>query len=498
MKKTPHLKKIDILAIAFGALLIGVFLSSTLNVFAFIGPTQNPPGGAGAVSNDASNNVTIGGASTTISGNLTVGGTLSASGLGSSITAGNVTAGVFGSNGLGGSYAFPLAGNLGVNTSTANSLPQPLSVYGGGYFSGSVGIGTTTPGTALDVNGDITDENLISSPFLTTSATGKLQAGTVLGTANGGTATTTALGTLAFASTPLSASLGGTATTTSLGTNAFTSTAFLPIATAATSTWVLTSVGGSWVAAAPAAGGLSSYNVSSANAFISVSTTTTSASLTFSSTSLNLGSAAYQNTGYWLSSTTTYLASYNVTSSNPFITVTTSTNSASLAFSSSSLSLGTLSRQNVPSSGIMQSNGTTVSFYAIPLAAADGGTATSTAVGTNAFVSASSTINLTISNPTTTAPSYTKAAWDYKRIITKITCVDVAGTTTLEFYKSSGLTSNSKVSEIVTSLACGTAGNSTVSFTTTTLMTNEALFVNVISTAGTPTETSVEINTYRQ
>jgi hypothetical protein len=53
----------------------------------------------------------------------------------------------------------------------------------------------------LDVAGDITDRNVLSSPFLATNATGKLVAGTILGTANGGTATTTALGSAAFTAT---------------------------------------------------------------------------------------------------------------------------------------------------------------------------------------------------------------------------------------------------------------------------------------------------------
>jgi hypothetical protein len=80
----------------------------------------------------------------------------------------------------------------------ATTTGQFLTVNGNLNATGNVGIGTTTPSTKLDVNGDITDENLISSPFLATNGTGKLVAGTILGTANGGTATTTALGTAAF------------------------------------------------------------------------------------------------------------------------------------------------------------------------------------------------------------------------------------------------------------------------------------------------------------
>ena len=43
--------------------------------------------------------------------------------------------------------------SLGVATSSQASLPQELSVYGDGYFSGSVGIGTLNPGHTLDIGG---------------------------------------------------------------------------------------------------------------------------------------------------------------------------------------------------------------------------------------------------------------------------------------------------------------------------------------------------------
>lgn len=67
------------------------------------------------------------------------------------VTAGNVSAGVFGSLQGNGNYAFPA--NLGVATSSAAGLPQALSVQGGGYFSGNVGIGTPSPSGRLDIAG---------------------------------------------------------------------------------------------------------------------------------------------------------------------------------------------------------------------------------------------------------------------------------------------------------------------------------------------------------
>jgi len=80
------------------------------------------------------------------SGNLVVGGTFSAP-----MSAGNVTPGVFNSLQGGGTGAYAFLGSLGVATSSQVGLPQTLSVYGGGYFSGNVGIGTTAPAYPLDV-----------------------------------------------------------------------------------------------------------------------------------------------------------------------------------------------------------------------------------------------------------------------------------------------------------------------------------------------------------
>ena len=175
MKKNPLLKTPSVLAIAAGALVAGMVFAFALEAFAFVGPTQAPPSGSGAIGSDSSNNVAVG-TPTTISGdkflslggtsdnttyagkflennttpilllrddgavsiatstvtagdtiigdNLIVGGTLNASGLGAStISAGNVSSGQFGSGTGGGNYSFP--GNIGIGTSTPS---QPLVV----------------------------------------------------------------------------------------------------------------------------------------------------------------------------------------------------------------------------------------------------------------------------------------------------------------------------------------------------------------------------------
>jgi hypothetical protein len=83
-----------------------------------------------------------------LSGNLVMSGSLS-----SAVAAGNVTPGVFNSLQGGGTGAYAFLGSLGVATTTQVGLPQTLSVYGGGYFSGNVGIGTMNPGAKLHIRG---------------------------------------------------------------------------------------------------------------------------------------------------------------------------------------------------------------------------------------------------------------------------------------------------------------------------------------------------------
>jgi hypothetical protein len=74
--------------------------------------------------------------------------------VGSSIGAAYVAGGdVFGRLTGSPSSPFAFANNVGVNTSTQVGLPQPLSVYGNGYISGSLGIGTASPNNPLAIKG---------------------------------------------------------------------------------------------------------------------------------------------------------------------------------------------------------------------------------------------------------------------------------------------------------------------------------------------------------
>ena len=89
--------------------------------------------------------------------------------LSGTVVAANITPGVFSTCGPCSSGAFSFPASLGIATSSNVGLPQSLSVYGGGYFSGSVGIGEIAPIRKLVVK----DSGVISS-FVSTNTSAYL------------------------------------------------------------------------------------------------------------------------------------------------------------------------------------------------------------------------------------------------------------------------------------------------------------------------------------
>ncbi len=208
----------------FALFAIVVLVVAGIGIFqVFAAPTNSPGVGSGAIGVDSSNNISVGSStagpngiarlvifasstgatdyslkvlqpngSTPIfvvanNGNASTTGTFTANSLlgalNGILSAGNVSGGVFAANAVATSSPFAFPNNLGVNTTTQVGLPQPLSVYGGGYFSGSVGVGTTTPGYELDVasNGATTARfgTAGSDTVVIGGGSGKITVGTV-------------------------------------------------------------------------------------------------------------------------------------------------------------------------------------------------------------------------------------------------------------------------------------------------------------------------------
>lgn len=199
MRESNQQPRLFFLLSVFVCLLIAVLTGAASGVRAFTGPSGPGGTGSGAIGVDASNNLSMGtstpspttkliivasstgsadfglrvvqpngtpilvvrndgsvgvATSTPNSATFVVQGTMFVTGgFTGSIAAGNVSAGQFAQNTGGGNFAFPAS--VGVSTSSAVGLPQPLSVYGGGYFSGNVGIGTPSPTQQLELTGNL-------------------------------------------------------------------------------------------------------------------------------------------------------------------------------------------------------------------------------------------------------------------------------------------------------------------------------------------------------
>ena len=319
--------------------------------------------------------------------------------------------------------------NLGVANFATSSVSQ---------FANDKGYISTTTYQSLNGWGGLSWSVLgsgnVTSTVVNGSTTFSLTG--VIGSANGGTATTTALGSYAFLSSGLLATSTGLtaanfattsvsqwandahylATSTNLGVANFATSSvsqFANDAGYATST------------------GLPSYSVSSANAYLTVSTTTGQATLTFSTSSF--GSNAFNSTAFLSTSTGLTAANFATTSvsqwANDAHYLATSTNLGVANFATSSVSqfandkgyISTTTYQSlngwgglswsVLGSGNVTStvvNGSTTFSLTGVIGSANGGTATTTALGSYAFLSSgllATSTGLTAANFATTSVS---------------------------------------------------------------------------------------------
>lgn len=108
---------------------------------------------------------------------------------------------------------------------------------------------------------------------------------------------------------------------------------------------------------------------------------------------------------------------------------------------------------------------------------------------------ASSTISFNFYDATTTAPyKYQKVFVNFPATIQKVYCDEYASaTTTLQLYRVTSNGSYTNAQDYLSSITCGIAGNSTTSFSTTTIPVDSWLVANSTSTAGTPSLTTVHI-----
>jgi hypothetical protein len=113
---------------------------------------------------------------------------------------------------------------------------------------------------------------------------------------------------------------------------------------------------------------------------------------------------------------------------------------------------------------------------------------------------ASSSVTFIFQNASTTKPySFANILSNTKKSISLVDCYEyAAATSTMTLYYNTTNASTGIQQVILPSIACGINGASTASFTTSTLPANAYLFAIVSSTAGVPSQTTINISALKQ
>lgn len=112
---------------------------------------------------------------------------------------------------------------------------------------------------------------------------------------------------------------------------------------------------------------------------------------------------------------------------------------------------------------------------------------------------ASSSVSFIFQNATTTKPnSFEDILTNTAKTISYVDCFEyAAATTTMELYYNTTNASTGIQQVILSSIACGIGGNSTTSFTTSTLPAGAYLFAIVSSMAGSSTQTTLNVSAFK-
>lgn len=387
-----------------------------------------------------------------------------------------------------------------------------------------------------------------TSTTVTVSFTGILPA------ANGGTATTTALGSCAFLNTcgsgPATTTINASGTTLTGPSFTFASTTtILPYASGTALYWKFASLAISQFtndSSYATTGALSAYQPLLSFPLAYGSTTHLGAGTDISISSQNIN---FVNPGYvTAASSVTWTAAITHTATTTFASTTvlsgtvSSTEASALILAGSNGVWGSYGGASACSAGqavttisatgattcaaFLTSAPATTTFNGVQsatfnynvvasggattsVATSGGNTTTTITVDAGAYLGisanqltvsstlASSSVSFNFYTPTTTTGynlSYIVSANQKK--ITYVDCADQTATSTVSLYyatSSANAAQNKPATTTLASLVCGAAGNSTTSFNQAILPAGDYLMANVTSTSGTPTHTTVNV-----